>query len=194
VKEDLDRRSALYQFVKFREIPNKFIEEEGKKYSELLNEDKKDEDTKLSSFEKKFKFERGEKLQDSFTCAISKKILLHGRLYITNKRLCFYSMFNNKLLFFGKDTKISIPLEDIRSLEKRINALVFDNSIAVITKINKETFLTSFLQRDKAFQVIRGVIEKELGVQSFKLNSRMQRTFVRLENEETKGNIFILKW
>ena len=45
----------------------------------------------------------GESLLMSASCALSDKILLQGRVYITTKRICFYSSFNKKTLF-GKPT------------------------------------------------------------------------------------------
>jgi hypothetical protein len=99
-------------------------------------------------------------------------------------------MFNNKLLFFGKDTKLTIPLDDVSSLEKRINALVFDNSIAVITKNEKETFFTSFLMRDRAFEAIKDTIaknDKSTGKNAHNQNM-LKRTFIRFRSESNNGN------
>jgi hypothetical protein len=127
-------RDSPFKKIKFDEIESKIINKGKEKLEETKQKDKKDVEGNLTSFEKKFTLEKEEILIDSYTCAVAKKILLHGRLYITNQRLCFHSVFNNKLLFFGKDTKLVIPLGDVTSLEKRINALVFDNSIAVMTK------------------------------------------------------------
>lgn len=189
--KDMIRKSTIFELAKFDEIKSTIIEEEKEKY-ENTPKDKKDGNP-LTSFEKKFKLNKGEKLLDSFTCAVSNRILLHGRLYITNQRICFYSMFNSKLLFFGKDTKITIPLDDIMSLEKRINALVFDNSIAVITKNEKETFFTSFLMRDRAFEVIKKVLEDESttsGKKSTSINM-LKRTFVRAEDQMYNGKSFL---
>ena len=100
-------------------------------------------------------------------------------------------MFNTKLLFVGKETKLTIPLDDIKGLEKRINALVFDNSIAVMTKNSKEYFFTSFLKRDKAFDIIREILEKDTKQSRNTQNaSLLKRTFIRLHSEEEKGIIY----
>ena len=72
---------------------------------------------------------------------------------MTNKRLCFHSYFNDKTIF-GKETKILIPLQNISKLEKKTNVMVFDNSISIITKEEKEIFLTSFVKRDLAYNFI----------------------------------------
>lgn len=184
VVEDPAKKASPFKLVKFKEINSSIIDEEKERFEQSTN-DKKEEDENTSSFEKKFGLQKGEKLVDSFTCALARKILLHGRLYISNQRLCFHSIFNNKLLFFGKDTKVTIPLEDITSLEKRINALVFDNSIAVITKNEKETFFTSFLMRDKAFEVIKELLEKDSKGKVPQNTNMLKRTFVRYTPQET---------
>ena len=86
-----------------------------------------------------FYIDSGEIVLDDFSCALSDLILLQGKLFITDKKLVFYSWFNNTTLF-GK-TIMEIPLTDIIYLDKKYN-LIFDNSI--IVKTNKtELFLTS---------------------------------------------------
>jgi len=72
---------------------------------------------------------------------------------VTNKRLCFHSYFNDKTIF-GKETKILIPFANISRIEKKTNAMVFDNSISIITKEEKEIFITSFMFRDQAYEMI----------------------------------------
>ena len=102
-----------------------------------------------------FYIDEGEQVIDEYTCALSDKILLQGKLYITNKKLVFYSWFNNSTLF-GK-TLMEIPLTDITAIEKRYN-LIFDNSIAITTRGNAEMFLTSFINRDKCFRHIHTML------------------------------------
>jgi hypothetical protein len=99
--------------------------------------------------EKFFGLLEGEKVIESYACAMSLKILVQGRLYVTNKRLCFHSYFNDKTIF-GKETKILIPLTNVARVEKKTNVMVFDNSISIITKEDKEIFMTSFMFRDQA--------------------------------------------
>lgn len=89
----------------------------------------------------------GEQCLQTFACAISLKILIQGRLYLTNKRICFYSYFNDKTIF-GKETKIVIPLTNISRIEKKTNVVVFSNSISIFTKEGREIFITSFVFRD----------------------------------------------
>ena len=109
--------------------------------------------------EKFFGLLEGEKVLESYACAMSLKILVQGRLYVTNKRLCFHSYFNDKTIF-GKETKIIIPLANIARVEKKTNVMVFDNSISIIKKEEKEIFITSFMFRDQAFEMINLQLEK----------------------------------
>ena len=121
-------------------------------------EDSSDNLKKLTSnskfiAEKFFGLLDGETCLESYACAISMKILIQGRLYVTNKRLCFHSYFNDKTIF-GKETKILIPLANISRVEKKTNVMVFDNSISIFTKENREIFITSFMARDQAYDLI----------------------------------------
>jgi len=88
---------------------------------------------------------------NTFSCALSDKILLQGKLFITNKKLVFYSWFNNASLF--GTTLIEIPKSDIVEVTKQYN-MIFDNSIEVQTK-NVKFFFTSFVYRDKCYTLIR---------------------------------------
>ena len=75
------------------------------------------------------------------------------------------------------------------SLEKRVNAIFFDNSIAVITKDDKETFFTSFIQRDKCFEVIKALLEDESSNAATNLNNNLlKRTFIRLAKDNEQSN------
>ena len=75
------------------------------------------------------------------------------------------------------------------SLEKRVNAIFFDNSIAVITKDEKETFFTSFIQRDKCFELIKSLLEDENSNSASNLNNNLlKRTFVRMQQDKKEGS------
>jgi len=105
----------------------------------------------------RFLLEEGEKLLDSFVCAYKAKILLQGRLYLSTKRLCFHSYFNDSTLF-GRATRLAIPLQDVQSIEKCYNAIVFDNSINIFTRDGQEIFFTSFVARDACYELIQDVL------------------------------------
>jgi hypothetical protein len=103
--------------------------------------------------EKFFGLIEGEQCLEAYSCAISLKILIQGKLYVTNKRLCFHSYFNDKTIF-GKETKILIPIANVSRVEKKTNVMI-DNSISIFTKENKEIFFTSFMSRDHAYDLIK---------------------------------------
>ena len=54
-------------------------------------------------------------------------MLLHGRMYVTNNFLCFYSNL------FGVEKKIRIPFSHITLITKENTALVIPNAIAITT-------------------------------------------------------------
>jgi hypothetical protein len=45
-----------------------------------------------------------DQLYDHFNCAYIDGILLQGRLYVTNRNVCFYSIHNRSIPFFGNAT------------------------------------------------------------------------------------------
>eukprot|EP00826_Nyctotherus_ovalis_P035155 TRINITY_DN2992_c0_g1_i7.p1 TRINITY_DN2992_c0_g1~~TRINITY_DN2992_c0_g1_i7.p1 ORF type:complete len:759 (+),score=199.05 TRINITY_DN2992_c0_g1_i7:245-2521(+) len=99
------------------------------------------------------KFGVNEEIMGSFACALSWKILLQGRLHVTAHHICFRSFFNNATLF-GSQTKIVIPFTDIEDIKKSYNAWIFNNSISICTK-DAEFFFTSFVYRDRAYELLR---------------------------------------
>ncbi|CAK57382.1 unnamed protein product (macronuclear) [Paramecium tetraurelia] len=115
-------------------------------------EQDKDKIEQLQFIKSKLKIEINEILIASFACALSEKIQLQGRLYITNKRLFFHSSFNSNNLFFG-DTILNIPKQDIMCIQKRANAYIFDNSISIFTP-KGQLFFATFFQRDIAYDLI----------------------------------------
>jgi len=86
----------------------------------------------LNFLKTKINFVEGEEIIRTFSCALADKIILQGRLYVTNLRLCFFSKFNTSNVFFG-ETLIQVPTKDIMRLEKRKNGIFFDNSISITT-------------------------------------------------------------
>ena len=94
----------------------------------------------------------GELISD-FSCAVESTVLLHGRMYVTNRVLCFYSNL------FGLEKKIRIPYSHITVFTKENTALVFPNAIA-ITTYRKEYLFRSFWDRDECFKLLKDLIAK----------------------------------
>lgn len=80
-------------------------------------------------------------------------------MYLTNKRVMFHSIFNEKSIIFGKDTKVIIPLDRIKTIEKQYNAKIFDNSINFVTVEGVEFFFTSYVYRDQCFEMLTALLE-----------------------------------
>jgi hypothetical protein len=123
-------------------------------------EDDDDDDTsshKFSSEKRNREFHQlfkkvpsSEKLIDNFSCALSKDILVQGRMYLSKNYICF----NSNIL--GWVTHMVIPLQEVIQIEKRSTAVLFPNGIVIRTLHQKYIFAT-FLSRDTTFAIIRNV-------------------------------------
>jgi septin family protein len=103
----------------------------------------------------------GEKIKDDFSAAIQMKILVQGKLYVSTNALYFNSMFNDGTLFIGNNTKIKVPLVDIKNIAKKTNAVIFDNSIEIKLKNGSTIFITSFLNRNECYRLILKMIKRQ---------------------------------
>ena len=93
-----------------------------------------------------FDLQRDEVLCDDFLCALKKRILLQGRMYVFEQHVCFHSNI------FGYEKIKSIPLRDVTALRRAKN-LIFPNSIEVVA-YGKREFFTSFISREDAYRVL----------------------------------------
>ena len=92
---------------------------------------------------------------ESFTCSYVDKIHILGKLYITQKRIGFYSMFNGKSLI--GDTILSIPLQEVYRLQKATNFFGVGNTIIIETRLGNLEF-TSFISRNTAFKFLDNIL------------------------------------
>nr|ODN96044.1 hypothetical protein L204_03735 [Cryptococcus depauperatus CBS 7855] len=81
-------------------------------------------------------------LIDDYGCALSKDILVQGRLYISENYLCFHANI------FGWTTDVVIPFADVRGVEKKMTALVIPNAIGITTASGRASRDHSFLGSD----------------------------------------------
>ncbi|XP_006521958.1 protein Aster-C isoform X2 [Mus musculus] len=88
-----------------------------------------------------------EKLIADYACALQKDILVQGRLYLSEKWLCFYSNI------FRWETTISIALKNITFMTKEKTARLIPNAIQIITE-GEKFFFTSFGARDRSYLII----------------------------------------
>ncbi|GMM34612.1 Lam4 protein [Saccharomycopsis crataegensis] len=88
-----------------------------------------------------------ENLYVDYVCALSKDILLQGKMYVSEN----YISFNSNIL--GWVTNISVPLEEIVQIEKRTTAGFIPNALSIQT-LHQRYFFTSFISRDNTFDFI----------------------------------------
>lgn len=101
-------------------------------------------------------------LKGHYSSAVESRILLHGRMYVTTKFMCFYSSL------FGLEKKIRIPLVHITELRKITTALVIPNAIAIVTP-RKEYIFRSFWDRNEAYDLLDELVQiNKKGIASVK--------------------------
>lgn len=103
------------------------------------------------------KIPQNEALIDDFSCALSKDILVQGRMYLSEHFVCF----NSNIL--GWTTNVVIPLQEVIKIEKKSTAGLFPNGMVIRTLHHKYVFAT-FLSRDLTFNILisvwhRGLLE-----------------------------------
>lgn len=96
-----------------------------------------------------------ENLIDAFSCALSKDILVQGRMYLLEHCICF----NSNIL--GWVTNLVIPLQEVIQIEKKSTAVLFPNGMIIRTLHQKYVFAT-FLSRDTTFNIITNVWHRVL--------------------------------
>ncbi|CAI4053208.1 hypothetical protein SUVZ_15G2370 [Saccharomyces uvarum] len=111
----------------------------------------------------------GERLIADHSCALSRDILLQGKMYISDQHIAFYSNI------LGWVSTVFIPFKTIIQIEKKTTAGIFPNGIAIDTLHTKYTF-ASFTSRDATYDLITEVwnqiiLEKRFRNVSNNLNS-----------------------
>ncbi|KAH3664201.1 hypothetical protein OGAPHI_004552 [Ogataea philodendri] len=102
-----------------------------------------------------------DRLLDDFSCALSREILLQGRLYVSEHYLCF----NSNLL--GWVTSLMISHDEIVHFERKSTAGLFPNGIVVETKDGKHTF-ASFISRDSTLNFLETIWSKSVALSKSK--------------------------
>lgn len=87
-----------------------------------------------------------EDVLDDFSCALRKKIFIHGRLFCTDNFLCFYANI------LGFKTKQVIPFSEVIAIRKRKHVIM--NSLEIACNNDRSYFFGSFYRRNDAFQFI----------------------------------------
>ncbi|XP_026109474.1 GRAM domain-containing protein 2B-like isoform X2 [Carassius auratus] len=92
-----------------------------------------------------------EDLLHAYVCALQKEVPYHGRLYISDSSLCFFS---SVLL---KDTKLIVPVSSVTVLKKQNTALLVPNAISVRTTDGEKYLFVSLRNREGCYKLLRAV-------------------------------------
>ncbi|CAH2296073.1 GRAM domain-containing 3 [Pelobates cultripes] len=154
----------LINDVELTDDTNKLLVPRSQTYDSSLNLNMKNElkhERKKASSSQSFKanghyhkafkdIPKEEFLKESFTCALQKEILYHGKLYISQNWICFHSKV------FGKDTKIVIPVLAITQIKKTKTALLVPNAV-IISTVTERFIFVSLLSRDSTYKLLISV-------------------------------------
>ncbi|WVQ86067.1 hypothetical protein IAT38_008235 [Cryptococcus sp. DSM 104549] len=94
--------------------------------------------------------DEGDYLIEDYGCALSKDILVQGRLYVSENHICFHANI------FGWVTDVVIAFTEIKGIEKKMTALVIPNAIGVTTPTARYTF-ASLIARDNTYDVMMNI-------------------------------------
>jgi hypothetical protein len=98
-------------------------------------------------FKRMFSLTENERILEEHSCAYYNRILLRGRMYITENHILFYSNI------LGRKTVVKIAARDIADVLKRNSAYVLPSAIEIYTR-ETSYFFASFTHRDLAFKRI----------------------------------------
>ncbi|XP_038634234.1 GRAM domain-containing protein 2B isoform X3 [Scyliorhinus canicula] len=83
-----------------------------------------------ATFQKQFK-DINEMVIDSFKCALHKEVPYHGKMYVSDNYICFYSSIL-------KETKLVVPVTAVISLKKQNTALLVPNALSIKTTVGEK--------------------------------------------------------
>lgn len=119
-----------------------------------------------------------ERLISDYSCALSKEILVQGKMYLSQNFICFSSNI------LGWVTHLVIPLQEVIQIEKKSTAVLFPNGLIIRTLHQKYVFAT-FISRDSTFaQITRVWHDVLLGKGAHKANGRA-RSQSRVSNRNS---------
>ncbi|CAI5756724.1 unnamed protein product [Candida verbasci] len=163
ISQDNDHHSSIKNLseIKSRSTESDLISEnsENENLDQIIDYSKKIKHASKKSnkeFHQAFKkLPNNEKLIDDFSCALSKDILVQGKMYLSDHYICF----NSNIL--GWVTNIMIPLSEVIQIEKKSTAVLFPNGMIIRTLHQKYVFAT-FISRDTTFDLITNVWHRVL--------------------------------
>ncbi|XP_078054895.1 GRAM domain-containing protein 2B isoform X2 [Mustelus asterias] len=102
-----------------------------------------------ATFYKQFK-DINENVIDSFKCALHKEVPYHGKMYVSDNYICFYSSIL-------KETKLVVPVAAVISLKKQNTALLVPNALSIKTTEGEKHLFGSLRTREMTFKVLKRV-------------------------------------
>ncbi|XP_068594184.1 GRAM domain-containing protein 2B-like isoform X2 [Cebidichthys violaceus] len=110
------------------------------------------------SFHKLFQeIPAGESLTDTFTCALQKEVLYHGKLFVSENYVCFHS---SVLL---KATKVVIPASSVKAVKKHNSTL---SMLSIQTADGEKHTFVSLRHREMCHKLLQTVCSRAQSVNS----------------------------
>lgn len=120
----------------------------------------------------------GENVTHTFTCALQKEVLYHGKLFASENYVCFYS---SVLL---KDTKVVIPTSSVRQVKKHNSAL---SMLSIQTADGEKYTFVSLRNREMCYKLLQTVC---LQAQGESVNSTPHLSSAENEAEHDLGSSY----
>ncbi|XP_038072210.1 GRAM domain-containing protein 2B-like isoform X2 [Patiria miniata] len=114
------------------------------KLEEMSNESRNRQFHKLFSF-----IPTEETVIVSYSCALVKEIMFHGRMFISQNWICFHSHI------FTYETQVTIKMSSITSISKARTAFVIPNAIGIQTENEKYVFGSLLSRQSTYMQLIK---------------------------------------
>ncbi|XP_076838043.1 GRAM domain-containing protein 2B isoform X2 [Brachyhypopomus gauderio] len=126
------------------------IEEEGTDHTDGFNKSNSLKNNNI--FQKHFpEISDLENLTNTFTCALQKEVVYHGKMYVSQNHICFYS---SVLL---KDTKVVIHVSTVQAIKKKNTARVVPNALSITTHNGNKFLFVSLRNRDTCFSLLHSL-------------------------------------
>ncbi|XP_072100036.1 GRAM domain-containing protein 2A-like isoform X1 [Mobula birostris] len=123
--------------------------------SDVKNEEESNLGRKISksnaTFHKLFKdLPESENVIDRFKCALHKEVPYHGKMYVTDNYICFYSSIL-------KEIKLVVPVTDVVVLKKQNIAFLVPSALCIKTSEGEKHLFGALRSRDLTFKVLKSV-------------------------------------
>ncbi|KAJ3025902.1 UNVERIFIED_CONTAM: hypothetical protein HDU68_006523 [Siphonaria sp. JEL0065] len=89
-----------------------------------------------------------ELLLDDWSCAWQREVLIQGRMYLSERHVCFNANI------FGWAHSLTLDLDDMISVEKKSIGGFIPNSIEIATMLGQKHYFASFIARDSTYDSI----------------------------------------